>query len=458
MLRRLLLGLLFAGIALMTTAAAAQARKPNIIFILADDLGYGDLGCYGQKQIQTPNLDRMAKEGRRFTQFYAGSTVCAPSRCALMTGRHIGHALIRGNAKQNLGPADLTIAEILKGSGYRTGLFGKWGLGHEGSTGTPNRKGFDEFFGYLDQTHAHNYWPTFLHRNETRVPLRNVVPNEGPVGQGVATVKVDYSHDLIAGEALKFVESNKDRPFFLYLAVTLPHANNEGRDRGIEVPDLDQYGSRDWPENEKLFASSVARLDRDIGRVRERLRALNLDSNTLILFTSDNGPHREGGHNPDFFDSNGPLRGIKRDLYEGGIRVPMLAVWPGKIPTGSQSDHQGAFWDVMPTLAEVAGAPKPQSDGISFLPSLTGKPSEQKPHEFLYGEFYEGRSSRAIRSGNWKAVCTPANGPVQLFDLATDLSETKDVAAGHPDVVRRLTMLMDREHTPSDRWKLPGER
>jgi len=435
---------------------AAGGKKPNIIFILADDLGYGDLGCYGQQKIKTPNLDRMAREGRRFTQFYAGSTVCAPSRCVLMTGLNTGHCYIRGNAKTNLRPEDVTVAEVLKGAGYRTGLTGKWGLGHEGSEGVPTRQGFDYFYGYLDQTHAHNYYPTFLLRNEERVKLRNVVPDEGPVGQGVASLKVDYSHDLIAKEALDFIDREKGRPFFLYLAMTLPHANNEAKQNGMEVPDLGDYAGMDWPERQKQHAAMISRMDADVGRVLERLKRHGIDDNTLVIFTSDNGPHREGGNDPDFADSNGPLRGIKRALYEGGIRVPMIARWPGKIAAGATSDHVGYFGDVMATLGEVAGAKVDvRHDGISFLPALLGQ-GGQKQHDFLYWEFYEGGSAQAVRKGNWKAIAKPFGGPIELFDLKKDLGEAMDVAAQNPEVVAALRALMVKAHVPSPLWKLPA--
>jgi arylsulfatase A-like enzyme len=434
----------------------ARGSRPNILFILADDLGYGDLGCYGQKQIQTPNLDRLAAEGRRFTDFYAGSTVCAPSRCVLMTGKHVGHALIRGNAKTNLRPDDVTVAEVLKGAGYDTGLIGKWGLGHEGSDGVPTRQGFDSFFGYLDQTHAHNYYPTFLMRGERREPLRNVVPNEGSVGQGVASRRVDYSHDLFAREALEFVDRHKDRPFFLYLALTTPHANNEAGNKGMEVPDLGPYKDRDWAEPEKGHAAMITRMDADLGRLFDRLKSDGIDERTIVFFSSDNGPHREGGHDPDASDSNGPLRGTKRDMYEGGIRVPMIVRWPGHVPAGTVSHHVGYFGDVMATLAELAGvSPPPGLDSLSFLPAILGHEGEQKAHDYLYWEFYEQGSAQAVRMGDWKAIRKPMlTGPIALYDLKTDLGEQTDVAREHPDVVARAAAIMAEAHTPSPLWKV----
>ncbi len=443
------------------TAAAAADRPPNIIFLFADDLGYGDLGCYGQKLIQTPNIDRLAREGMRFTDFYAGSTVCAPSRCVLMTGLHTGHAFIRGNGKDNLRPEDVTVAEVLKPAGYATALTGKWGLGHEGSTGVPTKQGFDYFYGYLDQHHAHNFYPTFLVRNEERVLLKNVVPNEGQYGQGAATKKVEYSHDLITDEALSFVDRNAEKPFFLYLAWTIPHANNEAGNKGMEVPDYGIYADKDWPEPQKGHAAMMTRMDSDVGRLLELLKKHGIDDNTVIMFTSDNGPHREGGNNPDFPNSNGPLRGIKRDLTEGGIRVPMIARWPGKIKAGSTSDFVGAFWDVMPTLAELGGATKhlPESiDGISFAPTLLGKTDEQRQHEFLYWAFYERGGARAARMGAWKAVQQPYNSAVRLYNLDDDLGESSNIAEAHPDIVAKLTKQMDDSYTPSDRWKFPAPK
>lgn len=454
----LLVGWLFAAV--VPAARAGEARRPNIIFIMADDLGYGDLGCYGQKRIRTPNIDRMAKEGVRFTQFYAGSTVCAPSRCVLMTGKHLGHCYIRGNGKINLRPEDVTVAEVLKSAGYHTGLTGKWGLGHENSTGVPTRQGFDYFYGYLDQHHAHNYYPTFLVKNEKRVLLRNVVPKEGKWGQGVATKKVDYSHDLIAAEALDFIDRNKSRPFFLYLAATLPHANNEARAKGMEIPELGEYANRKWPAPQKGLAAMIGRLDRDVGRIFERLKKHGIDENTIVFFTSDNGPHNEGGNKAAFFDSNGPLRGTKRDLYEGGIRVPMIVRWPGKAPAGAVSNHIGYFGDFLATAADIAGVSNPPpSDGISFLPAILGKTDRQQKHKALYWEFYERGSAQAVRIGDWKGVVKPLGGDrVELYNLKTDLGETRNVAAEHPDVVAKVKQAIRLSHTPSPLWKVRKQR
>ena len=437
-------------------AQAADDAPPNIIFVMADDLGYGDLGCYGQRRIQTPHLDRMAAEGIRFTNFYAGSTVCAPSRCVLMTGLHLGHCYIRGNGKLNLRPEDVTVGEVLKSAGYATGLAGKWGLGHEGSSGVPTRQGFDTFFGYLDQHHAHNYYPSFLVRGEQRVPLRNVVPKEGQYGQGVATKKLDYSHDLVMDEALKFIDAQRGGPFFLYLALTIPHANNEAGKTGMEVPELAPYEDRDWPETQKRTAAMITRMDRDLGRMFARLKKHGIDERTVVLFTSDNGPHREGGNDPDFFDSNGPLRGIKRAMYEGGIRVPMIVRWPGVAPAGAVSDHVGYFGDFLATAAELAGAASPEkTDGISFVPAIRGQRDKQKRHDYLYWEFYEGGSAQAVRMGNWKGVCQPLGAEkIELYNLADDLGETRDVAAAHPEVVQRVREAIREAHVPSPLWKV----
>ncbi len=420
MRRRDFIGTLAAG-----SLLAAGSKKPNILFILADDLGYGDLGCYGQKVIRTPNIDRLAAQGMRFTQFYAGSTVCAPSRCALMTGLHTGHAHVRGNALVPLRPEDRTVAELLKDAGYATGIVGKWGLGEPGTAGIPNRKGFDEWFGYLNQTHAHNYYPDYLWKNQEKYPLHH-----------------EYSQDLFTREALDFLRRHRSHPFFLYLAYTTPHANNELGQHGLEVPTDAPYSKEDWPQNEKNFAAMVTRLDADIGKVLALLKQLKLDRNTLVLFSSDNGPHREGGQDPTFFHSSGPLRGIKRDLYEGGIRVPTIARWPGRIKARSVSDHAGAFWDFLPTAAELAGvSPPPGLDGISFLPALLGKP--QRKHDYLYWEFHERGFSQAVRMGDWKAVRrTGLASPIELYDLTTDLGEQHDLAAEHPEIVQRAQGLL----------------
>ena len=445
-------------LAAITAARTTLADTPNVIFIMADDLGYGDLGCYGQKTLKTPNIDRLASEGMQFSQMYAGSTVCAPSRCVLITGKHLGHAFIRGNGKDNLRPEDVTVAEVFKSAGYQTAMCGKWGLGHEDSSGLPTRQGFDFFYGYLDQHHAHNYYPSFLIRNESRVKLHNVVPNEGAWGQGVASDKQQYSHDLIMDEALAFLDEAHNDPFFLYLPITIPHANNEAGNQGMEIPDLGEFANKDWPAPQRGAAAMMAKMDRDVGRLLRRLVQHKIDDKTLVIFTSDNGPHAEGGNDPNFFDSNGPLRGIKRALYEGGIRVPFLARWPGKIAPGSKSDHIGYFGDLMATAADLAGTPPPAAiDSVSFLPALLGKP-DQLQHEFLYWEFYEQGSRQAVRMGDWKAIRQPMfTGEVELYNLATDLGEEKNIAQDHPEVVTKLVRAMQQAHEPNARWKVSGK-
>jgi arylsulfatase A-like enzyme len=436
------------------TAQLPSTSKPNIVFILADDLGYGDLSCYGQRQFQTPNIDRLASAGMRFTNFYAGSTVCAPSRCVLMTGLHTGHCYIRGIGDANLRPEDVTVAEILKRAGYQTGLVGKWGLGQEKSTGVPTRKGFDFFFGYLDQAHAHNYYPTFLLRNEERVTLRNVVPRPGPAGQGVASQKIEYSPDLMTREALAFVEANKSKPFFLELACTLPHANNEAGNKGMEVPDLGPFRDRNWPEPQKGLAAMIAHLDNGVGQLLDKLDQLDLTNNTLVFFTSDNGPHKEGGNDPAFFQSSGGLRGFKRALYEGGIRVPCIVRWPGHVPAGTTSDYVAWFADFLPTAADLAGVAAPvKIDGLSLKPLLTGAAQAQPKHPYLYWEFYEGRSAQAVREQRWKGVCQPMGGTIELYDLQLDPKESKNVAGDHAAVVARIRAEMEEAHVPSPLWK-----
>ncbi len=456
--RILLTPLLAQSLPLTAAPGPAPTMHPNIIMILADDLGYGDLGCYGQKQIQTPNIDRLAAEGVRFTQFYTGAPVCAPARNTLMTGQHTGHTQIRGNAKIDLRPEDVTVAQVLHDAGYATGLVGKWGLGQEGTGGAPNHKGFDYFFGYVDQTMAHNYYPTYLVRNETRVPLRNRVPHPGKYGQGVATKKIDYSADLIADDAVTFVRDHRDKPFFLYFAATLPHANDEAKPNGMEVPDYGPYADRDWPAPEKGYAAMVTRLDAEVGRIMAELKTLQLDENTIVFFTSDNGPHAEGGYHPTFFNSGGGLRGIKRDLYEGGIREPMIARWPGHTPAGTTSTFVGYFPDFLPTAAELAGAKAPPHvDGLSFVSTLVGETRTQSAHPFLYWEFYEPhKSAQAVRTGDWKGIRNPIfTGAIELYDLANDAVEQHNVASNHPDVVAQIRTDMERAHVPSPLWKVP---
>ncbi len=434
--------------------SAAQRRntargRPNIIFILADDLGYGDLGCYGQRTLRTPCLDRMAAEGMRFTDAYSGSTVCAPSRCALMTGLHTGHCRVRGNALVPLLPEDVTVAELLKGAGYATGIVGKWGLGEPDTTGIPNRQGFDHWFGYLNQAHAHNYYPEYLWRNEEKVELTG----------NLNGARAEYSHDLFTQEALEFVHVHAQEPFFLYLAYTIPHANNElGRETGdgMEVPTDGPYADRDWPQPQKSHAAMITRMDRDIGTLFSLLGELGIDQDTIVFFTSDNGPHKEGGADPAFFHSSGPLRGFKRDLYEGGIRVPMLVRWPGMIQSGV-SDLPCAFWDFLPTACQIGGATPPEGlDGQSVVPSLFGRPQERRAP--LYWEFHERGFEQAVRHGQWKAVRHGIGKPLELYDLATDLGETRNVATDQPAVVAEIEECLKTARTDSKEFPVKAKR
>jgi arylsulfatase A-like enzyme len=444
-------------------AAEKTARPPNVVFILADDLGYGDVGAYGQKQIRTPNIDRLAAEGIRFTDAYAGAPVCAPSRCALMTGRHTGHARIRGNAGQAairdplglaLQPEDNTLGKVMKSAGYATAAIGKWGMGYVGAEamGLPTRQGFDYFFGYLNQAHAHNSYPSFLWRNEEKVPLPNLVPNEGPFGTGVSSNKVVHSEDLFITEALKFVRAQKDRPFFLYFASTLPHANNESKPLGLEIPSLGDYNRSDWPEAERRFAAMVTRIDTDVGRLLALLKELGLEDNTIVIFTSDNGPHKEGGQDPRFFDSAGNLRGIKRDVYDGGIREPMIVRWPGHAPAGRVDTTPWYFPDVLPTLADIVGQPAPQSDGVSVRKLFSGQAQPELESRPLYWEFYEGGFRQSARLGFWKAVMPRLGAPIELYDLRKDMSEAQNVAERQPAVVAQFAQFLKDSHTDSPTW------
>lgn len=437
---------IFFGSSVLQAADTAGDERPNLIFIMADDLGYGDLGCFGQKLIKTPRLDQMAKEGIRLTQHYAGCTVCAPSRCSLMTGLHTGHTRVRGNNVVQLQPEDITIAQLLRDAGYRTACIGKWGVGHPPPPGAPRQAGFDYFFGYLDMWHAHNYYPPFLWKNAEKFPLRNIPRMDRPNGAGVAEKKIDYAHDFFTKEALDFVERAKDAPFFLYLPYNVPHANNEAGREGMEVPDLGIYADRDWPAPQKGHAAMISRLDGDVGRLLDLVDSLDLGRRTLVIFTSDNGPHSEGGANPAFFDSNGPLRGMKRDFYDGGVRVPFIARWTGRIAPGTSSDHISAFWDLMPTACELAGIAAPEGgDGISYLPTLLGK-SPQAEHEYLYWEFKEQGGKQGVRLGPYKGVrlgtIKNPEGPIELYDLRTDIGEQKNIAAEHPEIVARIEKIM----------------
>jgi arylsulfatase A-like enzyme len=458
------LGLSFlCGKAESATNAVSASRKPNIIFILADDLGYGDLGCYGQTKIKTPNIDKLASEGIRFTDCYAGSTVCAPSRCALMTGLHTGHGRIRGNkAGVALATNDVTLAEILKKGGYHTGLVGKWGLGDEGSAGMPSKKGFTEFIGYLNQTHAHDYYTDYLWRSDTRTDRdgREQIPDNWGNKRGL------YIPDVFTMAATNFIRNNKPdqlnnyRPFFLYLSYIIPHANNEEGQRsgnGMQVPSDEPYSNESWPQVEKNKAAMITRMDRDIGKLMELLQRYKIDENTVVFFASDNGPHKEGGVDPKFFQSSGKLRGIKRDLYEGGIRVPMIVRWPGNIKPGQVNNQIWAFWDFLPTAAEIAGVKAPEKiDGISMLPTLLGQ-RQTNQHAFLYWEFHERGFQQAARMGDWKAVRPQADEKLELYNLKTDVSEKENIAEKNPEIVAKMDSYLKTARTESERFPIRKE-
>ena len=443
------------------TGPEEGAGPPNIVWILADDLGWGDLGSYGQQQIQTPHLDRMAAEGMRFTDAYAGFTVCAPSRSVLMTGQHTGHTTVRRNGHPGLRDEDVTVAEFLKASGYATALVGKWGLGMEDSPGAPWRQGFDHFYGYLSQGHAHNFYPEFLMRGPEREALRNVVVRSQRYGgmSGVAVERVDYSHDLLLRDAIQWLTANARGPFFLYLALTIPHANNEAggadgggdpgisgisedlgdhRERiGMEVPDAGPYQDRTWPGPQKGTAAMITRMDRGIGQIFAVLEELEVDDRTLVFFSSDNGPHAEGGNDPFFFDSNGPFQGYKRSLHDGGIRVPAIARWPGRVEAGAVSDLPWYFADFLPTVAEIVGFPAPPGvDGVSIAPDLLGTGRVGRDRVLYWGGT-PGRAE-AVRWDHWKAVREGPEEPIELFDLRSDLGEEADVAKDHPRVVGEI--------------------
>ena len=432
---------------------AAPARKPNIIYILVDDMGYGDPSCFGQTKLKTPHLDAMATNRLRLTNHYAGSTVCAPSRCVLMTGLHTGHCTVRSNGNVKLRPEDITVAQVLKKAGYRTGCIGKWGVGRPGLD-DPNEHGFDYFYGYVCMNHAHNCYPEWVIRNGQKVPLRNVLEEtwrtrKVPPGAGVAAKKVDFVPHLCQKEVLQFIDKNRDKPFFLYYALNIPHANNEGGRKGMEVPSYGEFAHMDWPEPEKGVAAMISYIDQYVKEIRDTLRESGLDKNTLVMFTSDNGPHQEGGHQMEYFDSNGQLRGKKRDLYEGGIRVPTIAQWPGVIKPGRTSDHVSAFQDIMPTFAELSGAQCPKTDGISMVPTLLGRGQQQK-HDHLFWEFYGGGGKMAVLKGKWKGIrlntIRKPGGPIELYDTSKDISEQRNLAADHPDIVADMARIMEEEH------------
>ncbi|MEM6766283.1 MAG: arylsulfatase [Bacteroidota bacterium] len=442
--------------------------RPNIIYIIADDLGYGDVGVYGQQYIATPNLDKLAAGGMRFTQHYAGSTVCAPSRAVLMTGKHTGHSVVRGNREIKpegqfpMADSVYTLAEMFVSQGYSTAAFGKWGLGYPASEGDPNRQGFDTFFGYNCQRHAHTYYPDYLWSNQTKVGIIQNSEGEQEI----------HSANLIQDQILHYlrargrIDASVDRqPFFLFLPMTMPHAALQVPDSNRlvyegkfeEEPQPDGY----YPGVEKpksTFAAMVSLVDTHVGQIVQVLDSLGIRENTLIMFTSDNGPHVEGGADPEFFGSSGPYRGVKRDLYEGGIRVPFIVNWPGRVAAGSTSEHVSAFWDIFPTMAElIGGAPPTEADGISLYPTLLGA-SDQQEHPFLYWEFHEQGGKQAVRQGKWKGVrlnvAREGEPLVELYDLENDPAETQNLASEFPEKMAELTQLMEDSHNKDVNWPL----
>lgn len=436
----LLITLLLQPLVTVFAAEKDQAR-PNIIFILADDAGIGDFSAYGCKYGSTPNIDRLATEGMKFTRAYSGSAVCAPSRNVLMTGQHTGHVLRRANQSKigllALPPEQMTVARLLHDAGYATGGFGKWGLGNPGTTGVAEKQGFDVFFGYYDQKHAHDYYTDHLVRNSDDVPYQQ---------SGKHTWE-DYSHTRIANETLKFIEQNKDHPFFCYAAWTPPHGD-------FVIPENPVFGQKPWSEEIRNYAAMVALVDRDVGRVMQKLKDLGLDDKTLVIFSSDNGA------NEQFIEplgSTGGLRGYKRMLYEGGTRTPFIARWPGKIQPGTTSDVLTSFMDFLPTAADLIGQPAPsKTDGISILPTLLGKPQSAQ-HEAIYFEIYEPFFQQSVRMGDWKGYRLGTKAKLELYDLKADPAEKQNIAAAHPDIVQKLEAIMSKEHTPSPNYDAPEQ-
>lgn len=434
----------------LMTFAAELPKRPNIIFILSDDVAQGDLGCYGQKLIQTPNLDRMAAEGTRYMQAYCGTTVCAPSRTSLITGLHTGHSPVRGNHEikpegQLPLPAEtFTVATLLKSEGYATACVGKWGMGMFDTTGSPLKKGFDHFFGYNCQRHAHSYFPTYLYNDDQRFTL------EGNTGKGVGKI---YAQNLIADETLKFVKENQAKPFFLYYSVTLPHGTFEIDDQGI-------YKDKPWSEQEKNYAAMVTRLDTDVGRLLTLLKDLNLDEKTLVMIAGDNGssfpPNSPLGKR--FNQAANGLRGFKRDLYEGGLRQAAISRWPGVVPAGRVSDEPWAFWDFLPTVVELTGSKLPEgvkTDGLSLVSYLKGGPAPKR--ESFYWELHEGTPLQAVRWDDWKAVRNGPGQPLEIYDLKTDVSEAKNLASEHPELVAKAEALMKAAHVDDANWPMKAK-
>lgn len=427
------------------TIPAISQTPPNIIFIMVDDLGYGDLGCYGQPIMKTPNIDRLARSGIRFTQAYAGGPVCTPSRSVLMTGLHNGHTPARDNIPHYptyLVDSDITIAEVLKEAGYVTGGIGKWSLGDANTEGRATNQGFDFWLGYLNQDHAHYYYPEYLDLNEDTLALTN------------NTIMRDrYSHHIMTNGVLQFIRSHKKKPFFFYAAYTLPHFSSKNEDEhGLTVPNVDEFETEDWPDHAKKYATMIAMLDQDVGKIVDLVENLGLSEQTLIIFTSDNGGHESVWSE---FNTSGPLRGFKRDLTEGGIRVPFIAKWPGMIPENTVSEEVIAFQDMMPTLAELAKTSSPKTDGLSVVEALQGR-SMSRQHDFLYWDYGHNRSryDQAVRMGQWKGIRKGQGRPIELYNLDTDLGEKKNVADLHPDIVAQIDKIMKESVVPSDKYKV----
>ena len=455
-----------------TTGDSTIGSRPNIILIVADDLGYGELGCYGQQKIKTPAIDQLAREGMRFTQFYAGASLCASSRNVLLTGEHTGRCRIRDNGPpdiQTLRPDDLTIAEVLRDTGYATAVIGKWAIGGDlpKTGGRPEDQGFDYFYGYLNTVHAHNHYPSYLWKNRQKVPLGNVVQDVPPgyagfVG-GMATKKVAYSQDRFVEESLAWIEQHQAEPFFLLLTPTIPHANPEARKltgNGTEVPDLGDYADRDWTAQNKGQAAMISHLDAGVGEILAKLNQLKLDKNTVLFFTSDNGPHSEAGHDPDFFNAAGGLRGRKFGLYEGGLRVPLIVRWSGTIEADQVSDHIAYFGDFFATFCQLAGTPMPKDghprQSISLLPTLLGEKQAQDKHAYLYWELHGGHPRQAVRFGDYKAIRRPiGSNNIELYNLKNDLAEQHDIAANEPQHVAKAKEMMDAAHSESPLWPDP---
>ena len=474
----IVIGWLFASF----TPHQATTNKPNIIYIYADDMGYAELGCYGQQKIRTPNLDQIAREGMRFTQHYTSMPVCAPARCMLLTGKHSGHSYIRGNYEMGgfpdsleggqmpLYPGAFTLGRMLQQSGYKTACIGKWGMGMANTTGNPNEQGFDYFYGYLDQKQAHNYYPTHLWENGKPDRLNNpVIDVHRKLTPETATPEAfayyrgkDYAIDKMAQKAQAFIRQSQEPAFFLYLPFTVPHVSLQAPEAAVkeyvgkfdETPYLGQQGYASTPYPRATYAAMITHMDAQIGQLMQLLKELKIDDNTLVMFSSDNGATFNGGVEAAYFNSVGNLRGLKMDVYEGGIREPMLARWPGKIKAGLITDHVSVQYDLLATLAELVGYKQPfATDGISFLPTLLGQSATQKQHSFLYWEYPEKGGQLAIRMGNWKAVKTSVRkdrtGPWELYDLTKDVSEITNIAAQHPDIIQQANAIVTREHTPT---------